>query len=153
MTDQYSHLSLAQAAHLAAKRAKGGVVAIAASNGYNPRTFQNCLNPSSENNHFRLEHFEAVLEWTRSPLILDAVGALANVTWIDLGQFESVGDMAVLETITDLVSKVGKLTQSLQDALADGRVDEDEMYQLKAASRDLQAATHAVLMRAEQFLE
>lgn len=152
MQDKNPVLSLEQATHLAAKRAKGGVVAIAAAYGFNPRTFQNSLNPSQTTHTLHAEHLEAVLEYSQSPLILDAIGRLANCTWVPLGNGE-LGDMAMLDAVTELVTRVGELTRSVQESLDDGRVDQDEWAGLQEALSRLVSAGHGVLKRAEQYMD
>lgn len=146
-------LSLEQATHKAAKEEKGGIVAIAAAYGFNPDTFQKYLNPTQTGHPEHLAHFEAVLEYTQSPLILDALGRMTNTTWVALGQFGDVGDMAMLDSITQLVTRVGDMSRTVQESLADGRVDRNEYEELKRCLANLVAAGHAVVMRAEQYLD
>lgn len=147
---QWAHLDLRQAVHHAAKQYPGGVGAIAGAYGFNAHTLQNKLNPTQPG-CCNLEEFESVLQATRSPLILDAIGREVNCTWIDLGQFDSAGDLAVLDTVMKLVQSVGQLTGDLQKALADGYVDNRELARLEQDLKQLTSAGHAVIERAKQF--
>lgn len=148
---QLAHLNLKQAVHHAAKQYPGGIGAIAGTYGYNPHTFQQKINPSQPG-CINLEEFVDVLSATRSPLILDAIGREANCAWIDVGQFENAGDLAVLDTVNKLVHSVGQLTGDLHTSLADGYVDERELARLEQDFKQLTAAAHAIIERAKQFM-
>ncbi|MDB6061544.1 MAG: hypothetical protein JWM78_1647 [Verrucomicrobiaceae bacterium] len=149
---QWAHLDLKQAIHHAAKQYPGGVGAIAGAYGYNAHTFQNKLNPTQPS-CINVDEFESILQSTRSALILDAIGRLVSCAWVDLGQFDEIGDMAVLDTVNKLVQSVGQLTGDLQKALQDGSVSKRELDRLEQDFAMLTAAGHAVIERAKQFLE
>lgn len=149
---KWAHLDLKQAVHHAVKQYPGGVGAIAGAYGYNAHTFQNKLNPTQPS-CINIDEFESTLQATRSPLILDAIGRLASCVWVDLIQFNDVGDMAVLDTVNKLVQSVGQLTGDLQKALSDGQVSERELNRLEQDLAMLTASGHAVIERAKQFLE
>lgn len=146
-----AHLDLKQSAHHAAKRYPGGVGGLAGAYGYNARTLQNKLNPTQPA-CINLDEFESILQATRSPLILDAIARIVDCAWIDMGQFASLGDLAVLDTVNKLVSSVGQLTADLQKALDDGSVDQREIDRLEQDFRMLTAAGHAVVERARQYM-
>jgi len=146
-----AHLDLKQALHFAVKRYPGGVGAIAGAYGLNASTFQNKLNPTQPS-CINVEEFEMILQSTRSALVLDAIGRIANCTWIDLGPLESMGDMAVLDTILSLVKSVGDLTGDLQRAIEDGVVTKREFERLKQDFKILCGAGYAVIERAEQLM-
>lgn len=149
---ELAHLDLKQATHHAAKRHPLGIGGIAGAYGLNPHTFQNKLAPTQPS-CINIEEFEMVLQATRSPLILDAIGRVANCTWIDLGSLENTGDLAVLDTILSLVNSVGQLTGDLQRAIADGVVTQREFAGLTQDFKSLCGKGYAVLERAEQLLE
>lgn len=146
-------LSLPMAVHQALKGFKpGGLVGFAGAYGYNPRTLQNKVDPAQPS-FINLVEFEDVLSATRSRQVLDAIGAITRTTWVDLGQFDAVGDLAMLDTVTQLVKRVGELSGTVHSALADGVVDTKELADLEHDLARLVAAGHAVVERAKQYME
>lgn len=146
-----AHYSLEQAVHFAAKNYVDGIDGIARAYGFNATTFQHKLNPVNPGSP-NLKEFEAVLRATGSNVVLDAIGRITNCMFIPLNQFDHIGDMAVLDTVTQLVQRVGQMTGDLQKALADKKVTKRELRQLENDFAQIAAAGYAVVERAKQFM-
>lgn len=152
MRDETS-LNLEMACYKAVHEYRGGVPAVAGAMGWNPRTLQNKLNPTQETHKLTAIEVEGILALTHDARILDAVCAQYGAVWIDLqGLGGDAGDMAMLDNITETVTRVGDLSRKVQESLADGRVDADEMRALETAVMRLTQAGFAVLERARQFM-
>lgn len=147
-------LSLEMAAYRAVHDYPGGVPAIAGAFGWNPRTLQNKLNPTQDYHKLTVAELQGILQLTRDPRILDAVCAQRDAMWIDLGGLKGVAsDMAMLDDITKLVERVGKLSGSVHKSLSDGVVDDDEMRELETCAMRLTQSTFQVIERAKQYQE
>ena len=143
-------LLLETALHRAAKDYPGGIAALAGIFGRNAHTLQNQLNPT-QGYPPNIEILEEILSATKSPLILDAIGRLAGVIWLESGIDKQLGDAAMLERITTLSVKVGQLSQGVNDSLADGQVTPEELEQLERCARELAQAGHSVVENAKQY--
>ena len=129
----------------------GGIEAVAAKTGV--RSLQQKLTPACDRNKLSAEDVDAILQLTRGHEILDVICKRLDAAWIDLSGLSSLAcDASMLDNITDLVTKLGTLTQSVQVSLADGVVDADEMHELERASLRLISASMTVVRRAEQFM-
>lgn len=139
-------MSLPQAIHAAAKRYPGGIRAIAALYQFNPRTLQNKMNPTQPG-CVNIAEFEAVLTCTRSTRILDAIGYIAHCAWIDLGQFDEVGQRQVLDIARVLLQSVDEAAKGLRQSLAAGRVDPGQLESFQVLASQLIAALHTCVVR------
>lgn len=147
------HMSIATACHRAIKDRKGGVGAFAATYGYNPNTVQNKLNPTQDTHVLTVPELECIIEYTKDARILDAIAKVhGGLMWFDIGMIAGVAsDMAMLETITELVQRTGALAGKVQSSLADGEVDPDELREMEVAFFRLMQAGNAIIERAKQF--
>lgn len=129
----------------------GGIEAVAAKTGI--RSLQQKLNPACERNKLSAEDVDAILQLTRGHEILDVICRRLDAAWIDLSDLKNLPcDSSMLDNITDLVTRLGVLTNNVQSSLADGVVDTEEMHQLETASLRLISASMTVVRRAEQFM-
>jgi hypothetical protein len=145
-------LSLEQACYSAVHDYPGGVGAVAATYGLVPSTLQNKLNPTQNTHKLNASEVEQILELTKDPRILDAMCARVGAVWLDLGSMGGGSDMAMLDNITTLVTRVGELSTKVQNSLEDGRVDASELKGLETAVLRLNQSSFYVLERAKQFM-
>ena len=145
-------LSLEQACYLAVHEYPGGVPAVAATYGNKASTLQNKLNPTQATHKISAVDVEQILELTKDPRILDAICARVGAVWINLGDMGGGSDMAMLDNITTCVTRLGDLSTKVQQSLADGRVDADELKELETAVLRLNQSSFYVLERAKQFM-
>jgi len=61
-------------------------------------------------------------------------------------------DMAMLDNITTLVTRVGELSAKVQKSLDDGRVSANELKELETAGMRLNQAVFYTIERAKQFM-
>tara|TARA_R110001583_G_scaffold34551_1_gene115882 strand:- start:30492 stop:30962 length:471 start_codon:yes stop_codon:yes gene_type:complete len=150
-SDRHIH-SLDLACYHAVHAYPGGVKAVAAVFGWNPATLQNKLNPTQGTHKLLAAEVEQVLMLTRDARILDAICAPVNALWLWGDEFAGVsGDMGMLDNVTQLMTRVGELTRSIHDSLADGQIDHDEMRTLQHLMYRLMQSGQGVLQRAEEF--
>jgi hypothetical protein len=145
-------LSLEQACYSAVHDYPGGVGAVAATYGLVSSTLQNKLNPTQATHKLNASEVEQILELTKDPRILDAMCARVGAVWLDLGSMGGGSDMAMLDNITTLVTRVGELSTKVQNSLEDGRVDASELKGLETAVLRLNQSSFYVLERAKQFM-
>ncbi|WP_041522972.1 phage regulatory CII family protein [Gilvimarinus agarilyticus] len=148
-----SCLSLEIACYQAVRSFPGGVPAVAGAFGWNPRTLQNKLNPTQDTHKLTAVEVEGILQLTRDGRVLDALCAQYGAIWVDIGRVKnSPSDMAMLDNITETVTRVGELSRKVQESLADGVVDAEEMAQLERAVMRMCQGGFMVLERAKQFM-
>ncbi|WP_421865194.1 phage regulatory CII family protein [Motiliproteus sp.] len=138
-----------------AVRDYGGVPKIAAVFGESASTLQNKLCPSSNKSQRITDlDIEQILLETRDPRILDAICQPLNVVWLWGDDFAgAAGDMAMLDNVTELVKRTGELAGEIQAALADGKVDPDELRRMQFALYRLQQSSYGAVTCAAQFSE
>jgi hypothetical protein len=145
-------LSLEQACYSAVHDYPGGVGAVAATYGLVPSTLQNKLNPTQATHKLNASEVEQILELTKDPRILDSMCARVGAVWLELGNMGAGSDMAMLDNITTLVTRVGELSKKVQQSLEDGRVNADELKELETCAFRMNQATFYVVERAKQFM-
>ena len=145
-------LSLEQACYSAVHDYPGGVAAVAATYGNNAGTLQKKLNPTQASHKTNAVDVEQILELTKDPRILDAICARVGAVWLNLNNMGGGSDMAMLDNITTCVTRLGDLSTKVQQSLADGRVDADELKELETAVLRLNQSSFYVLERAKQFM-
>lgn len=130
---------------------RGGIEAVAKKAGI--KSLQQKLNPSCDRNKVTFEDLDKIMAVTRTERVLDAMCYRHRAAWIDLSKLAMLPcDASMLDNITDLVTRVGNLTSSVQKSLGDGEVDNDEMIELEEANMRLVQASLAVVERAKQFM-
>ena len=145
-------LSLEQACYSAVHDYPGGVAAVAATYGNNAGTLQKKLNPTQASHKTNAVDVEQILELTKDPRILDAICARVGAVWLNLNNMGGGSDMAMLDNITTCVTRLGDLSTKVQQSLADGRVDADELKELETAVLRLNQSSFYVPERAKQFM-
>ncbi len=134
-------LTLPQALHHAARDYPGGATAIAAVDGaISPSTLNHKLSLTDANPKHRvnIDELQLILDLTRDPRIVDAL--LHPIGWVgvdvsDLRETES--PQALLAGIGELLGREGQLTAYLGEALADGRVRDDELAEFELLAERL----------------
>lgn len=145
-------LTISQALYWAAKDHPGGATGIAAIYGFNPIVLGNSLNPNNTQHKPNLKHFAAVLESTRDPRILNAVGQLADGLFIPVGKYDEIaGDDAILDNMLKVVESMGSYGRTVRKSIADGDVDNREWYELQNAALESIKAIHMVLHNCSQL--
>ncbi|MCV6612894.1 MAG: hypothetical protein OIF55_19230 [Amphritea sp.] len=90
------------------------------------------LSPSVDTNYLNPYEIEQIIEITRDERLLNAVGHLAGVVWMDAEQSMVPGDLDMLQVFGQFGTAAAAVTGHVAQALADGEVDELEFSQLEA---------------------
>lgn len=145
-------LTIEQSLYWAAKDHPGGATAIAAIYGFNPQVMSNSLNVNNTQHKPNLKHFAAVLEATRDPRILNAVGQLVDGVFIPVGKCEEIaGDDAILDNMLRVVESIGDYGRTVRKSISDGDVDNKEWFELQNAALEGIKAIHMVLHNCSQL--
>lgn len=147
-------LPLNAAIYHAVRDVKGGVGAIAGAYGRNPSTLQHKTNINSDGRHtLNIREFEEILGFTRDPRIMDSICAIyGDAAWVDLGT-ATINDGQLLTGAAELFERVGHMARDLAAALADGRVDADELAVLEMDAARLHQTLQSIIARARALLE
>lgn len=148
-------LPLKAALYHAVHAQRGGVWAFAGAFGFNANTLQHKLNLNNEGRHvLTVTEFEAILSFTRDPRIMDSLCSLyGNAAWFDLGGLANSNSLSLFRQVGDMVSLVGETTQHVADAMADGRIDADELARLERDAVQMHAAIQTLVGMARAQME
>lgn len=148
-------LPLKAALYHAVHDLRGGVGAFAGTFGFNPNTLQHKLNLNNEGRHvLTVAEFEAILSFTRDPRIMDSLcSVFGNAAWFDLGNLANLNDTSLFRQVADMVALVGETAQDVANAMADGRIDADELRRLERDAVQLHAVIQTLLATAKARME
>ena len=108
-----------------------GIKKIAATYDLHPQALYNNLNVNDVDRNPTLQQFELITEYARDhgdvEQILDALSLITGCVWLPMPDAEKTGQTELFSEVAELVSRVGRMTANTRDALADGRVDSDEL--------------------------
>lgn len=112
-----------------------GIKKLAATYDLNPQQFYNNLNLNDTDRNPTLQQFELITEYARDhddvEQILDAISLITGCVWLPMPPPGDSAQSELFGGLADLVSRVGKMTTDVRDALADGVVDQDELAVLE----------------------
>ncbi len=148
-----TELSIESACYLAVHEYPGKVAAVAATFSWNAGTLNNKLNPRVSSHKLLASEVESILQLTQDPRILDAMCAqVPGTIWFNLGSVDGEPcDMAMLDNITEMIDRVGKLAGKVRESLEDGNVNPQEARELETATIRTNQAVQAVFKRVKQF--
>ncbi len=148
-------LSLTQALYHAVNDYPGKLPAICAVAGWK--------SPGSKRNKFSLtqtdqlpnqHEIEVVLEITRDPRILTAICHQVDAVWHWADEVPAdPADLDVLACGSAMIDRSNGALQELVKALADGKVDADEMARIKQRAYEVQQTLAVLLKTAEGFVK
>lgn len=110
----------------------GGCEALAVRMGYTAGLLRNKANPNSSTNVLTMDDASRVMDITGDYEVLHALAREHGFICTKLSQPTS-SDVAVLESVTDIWSKLGSVGTQVHTALADGRIDQSEVKHIEAA--------------------
>lgn len=146
-------LDLKTALAVTAKR--HGVNRIAACYGLHPQVLYNNLNVNDPDRAPTLAQFELITEYARDRddhhIIMDSLAQLCGCVWLPVPEAGDTSEAEVFAEVTRLVSRVGALCNTVRDATADGRVDDDELAILERDLLKLLQAGFQVVESAKRF--
>lgn len=148
-------LPLKAALYHAVHAQRGGVGAFAGAFGFNANTLQHKLNLNNEGRHvLSVTEFEAIVSFTRDPRIMDSLCNLyGNAAWYDLGGLADNSKSGLFRQVADMVALVGETAKDVANAMADGRIDADELARLERDAVQMHAAIQTLVGMARAQME
>lgn len=119
--------------HRTVHNAPGGCEALAVRLGYTAGLLRNKANPNSTTNVLTMDDASRVMEITGDYEVLHALAREHGFTCTKIEE-QPAGDMAVLETTTDIWERLGDLGAEVRKALADGRIEQHEVDAIQQAA-------------------
>lgn len=148
-------LDIKTALALTAKR--HGINTIAGTYGFHPQQLYNNLNVNDPDRAPTLAQFELITEFARDhndhQQILDALSRVTGCVWIPIPDAEDVSRTELFGEVAELVDRVGRMCRNTQTAVADNRVDQDEIAVLERDLLRLIQAGHRLVEGAKRFGE
>lgn len=111
----------------------GGVEALAPRMGYTAGLLRNKANPNSSTNVLTMDDAHQGMQFSGDYSTLHAFAASLGHTCTKVDE-QPAGDMAVLESATDIWAKLGDLGAEVHKALADHRIEPHEVKAIEAAT-------------------
>lgn len=110
----------------------GGCEALAVRMGYSAGLLRNKANPNSTSNVLTVDDASRVMEITGNYEFLDALCRQHGRVCTKI-ETQPASDMAVLESVTDIWGSLGQVGTLVHTALADGRIDANEVQHIEKA--------------------
>jgi hypothetical protein len=130
----------------------GGIPALAVRLSMSSNVLNKQVNPAIDTHRLALETLIKLLDYADvNKRFTHAQCANNGGVFVSTEQFDGVSDMAVLETLTQLLARFGDLSQNLHKALSDRRVTEDEIRTAKQDMYALNAAGAELIARLESL--
>ncbi len=127
---------------------------IAEKNSFNINTFRSSLNPTTSTHKANIYHLEAVLSETRDPRIMDSLCAIhGNAAWFELPNSKDLKAPNFVNNIGLLAKEQGVLSQSIANAISDGKITHDECSVIEKDVMDLIRVALSLLAMVEQRKE
>lgn len=119
--------------HQTVHSAPGGCESLAPRMDMSPAILRNKANPNSLTNKPTLDDADRLMGVTGDYRVLHALAKNHGFVCTKIDE-QPAGDMAVLETATDIWAKLGDLGAELHRALADGRIERHEAKAIEDAA-------------------
>ncbi|WP_353630655.1 phage regulatory CII family protein [Achromobacter xylosoxidans] len=126
----------------------GGSESLGPRVGISAAVLRNKVNPNNETHHLTLAEAQRIVDITDDERILRAWAHARGLLLIKAPEGSDC-DMSVLEAVVDAGVAHGQWMQTIHSALADGKVDTNEVQAIKAAKRVLQTAAATATQRIE----
>lgn len=126
----------------------GGSESLGPRVGISAAVLRNKVNPNNETHHLTLAEAQRIVDITDDERILRAWAHARGLLLIKAPEGSDC-DMSVLEAVVETGVAHGQWMQAIHSALADGKVDTNEVQAIKAAKRALQTAAATATQRVE----
>ncbi len=126
----------------------GGSESLGPRVGISAAVLRNKVNPNNETHHLTLAEAQRIVDITDDERILRAWAHARGLLLIKAPEGSDC-DMSVLEAVVEVGVAHGQWMQTIHSALADGKVDANEVQAVKAAKRVLQTAAATATQRVE----
>ena len=132
----------------------GGSESLAPRVNINARVLRNKVDRKCETHHLTINEARRIMARTNDHRMLvalnDEFGYLPPIPRLP---FDGVSDLALLETYTKLMSKLGEFSREFHASIADGRVTKVELDELTTDLRAFQSAAEELLARVRAIQE
>ncbi len=129
----------------------GGSESLGPRVGISPAVLRNKVNPSNTTHHLTLNEAQRIAGIADDDRILRAWSHERGYLLVKAPQGCDC-DMSVLEAVVETGVAHGQWMQTIHSALADGKVDSQEVQSIKAAKRALQTAAATATQRVEGMM-
>lgn len=126
----------------------GGSESLGPRVGISAAVLRNKVNPNNDTHHLTLAEAQRIVDITDDERILRAWAHARGLLLIKAPEGSDC-DMSVLEAVVETGVAHGQWMQTIHSALADGKVDTNEVQAIKAAKRVLQTAAATATQRIE----
>lgn len=125
----------------------GGSESLAPRIGMSAAVLRNKVNPNNETHHLTFAEAQRIVAMTGDARMLRAWAHQEGFLLVKAPRARGESDMSVLEGVVETGIAHGHFMQSIYAALADGKVDNSEVRDIRQAERTLQTAAATVTMR------
>lgn len=125
----------------------GGSESLGPRVGISPAVLRNKVNPNNDTHHLAFAEARRIADITGDHRMLLAWAHEAGFLLVKAPEGASECDMSVLEAVVETGVAHGQWMHSIHTALADGRVDQQEVEAIKQAKRALQTAAATATQR------
>ena len=126
---------------------KGGSESLGPLVGISPAVLRNKVNPNNDTHHLTFAEARRIADMTGDFRMLQAWAHEAGFLLVKAPEGANECDMSVLESVMETGVAHGQFMQSIHAALADGRVDAQEVEAIAVAERALQTAAATTTRR------
>ncbi len=131
----------------------GGCESLAPRMGYSSAVLRNKANTNCATNKPLLEDAVKVMDLTGDLRVLHALCHRHGGVFVHVGGDAPSGDLAVLELVTHVWRSQGDVGRAVDDTLADGRVDIDELQRVEEAAFALHRHVQQMIQRMREMAE
>jgi hypothetical protein len=146
-------MNILDAFHQTVHGADGGCEALAVRMAMSAAVLRNKANPNAAANIVGLVDADRAMGLTGNHSVLHALAANHGYVCVKVGGDVAPSDMAVLEMIAQVWSSNGNVGAAVNDALADGRVEQHEVERVRGLVFGATRALHELVARMEGMAE
>lgn len=146
-------MSPQDAFHATVHDAPGGCESLAPRMGMSAAVLRAKANPHADRNHPCLSDADRVMGLTGDYRILHALASNHSHVCMAVDACTSPSDLAVLELVTHVWRAHGSVGAAVDAALADGRIEQHEVEQIRTAIYNTIKALNMMLSRIEHLME
>lgn len=148
-TDYFDSLDVAGHALV---HSNGGAAKLAPLVGIQPGTLCNKANPQQEHD-FTVRELVRLTAVTDDYCLLDAIETILGRVGVKVGEYSGSSDIELLDAWANVQAEEGETATAIRDALRDGRIDADELANIKREIFEDFSARLELLARLEGIAE
>lgn len=114
----------------------GGIPALAVRMGKSANVLQNKVNPNVETHHVTAEEAAQIADFADSDDIAKAFAERRNMACFHITEHQGASDMELLDLFINMEVEKAEWLKTIQQSLADGRIDPGEAERIRKESRE-----------------